>query len=194
MTAHRSTAAPEQPTSLLGGPSTSAEGEPVLGTAVPTPRRNTRRTPERVPALAHLSLPALRSYRRQLASEEGRVSYWRRILQARADVLARSEDAPVPVERLGEVLNEARSSRLVLLDVGIPDDLPPLPDLAGLWTLIDPQDNDAREALVARLSHADAVLSSYRSALHRRQDLATRELIARYHEEPSSCLIALPSR
>ena len=130
----------------------------------------------------------------ELASEEGRVSYWRRILQARRDVLARSDSAPLPVDRLGEVLNEARSSRQVLMDVALPEDMPPLPDLAGLWTLIDPDDAVAREALVERLVHADTVLSAYRSALHRRQDLATRELIARYHEEPSSCLIALPSR
>lgn len=153
-----------------------------------------KRIPERVPALMHLTLPALRSYRRQLATEEGRVSYWRRILQARRDVLAKGDSTPMAVDRLGEVLGEARSSRLVLMDVGLHDELPPLPDLAGLWSQVDPSDDDARDALVDRLTHAETVLSSYRAALHRRQDLATRELIARYHEDPSSCLIALPRK
>ncbi len=156
----------------------------------PTPKR----IPERVPALSHLTLPALRSYRRQLATEEGRVSYWRRILQARRDVLSRNDAAPVAVERLGEVLGEARSSRLALMEIGLPDELPPLPDLAGLWSSVDPSDDGARDVLVDRLTHAETVLSAYRNALHRRQDLATRDLIARYHEDPSSCLIALPRK
>ena len=39
---------------------------------------------------------------------------------------------------------------------------------------------------------AESVLSSYREALHRRLDRATAELVARYHEDPSQCLVALP--
>ena len=39
---------------------------------------------------------------------------------------------------------------------------------------------------------AELQLSAYRNALHRRLELATGELIARYHEDPSLCLCALP--
>ncbi|MFZ5852724.1 MAG: hypothetical protein ACOYY2_15285 [Actinomycetota bacterium] len=43
---------------------------------------------ELAPRLDHLPLPQLRAYRRGLAAEEGRVSYWRRLLRARIDLLA----------------------------------------------------------------------------------------------------------
>jgi len=44
-----------------------------------------RRPAQRVPHLEHLELSALREYRQDLLTEESRVSYWRRILQARLD-------------------------------------------------------------------------------------------------------------
>ena len=50
-----------------------------------------RAVPERSPAFAHLSLDGLRAYRRALTTEEGRVSYWRRIIQARLDVVRAAE-------------------------------------------------------------------------------------------------------
>ena len=43
------------------------------------------RRPSAVPHFAHLALDALRAYRQELLAEERRVSYWRRILQARLD-------------------------------------------------------------------------------------------------------------
>ena len=39
--------------------------------------------PERSSAFEHLTLEALRAYRKALTAEEGRVSYWRRLIQAR---------------------------------------------------------------------------------------------------------------
>ncbi len=41
---------------------------------------------------------------------------------------------------------------------------------------------------------ATTASTAYRSALHVRLDLATRELIARYHDNPSACLVALPRK
>jgi CRP/FNR family transcriptional regulator, cyclic AMP receptor protein len=118
-------------------------------------------SPEGVAELADLSLEALRTYRAQLTGEESRISYWRRIVQARLDLLAST------------------------------DDVPPLPDLVALWDA-HPDDAAALGALVARLSKAGEALSDYRSALHRRLKAATTELIARYAEDPSRCLVALP--
>ena len=50
-----------------------------------------RAVPERSPDFAHLSLDGLRAYRRVLSAEEGRVSYWRRIIQARLDIVRAAE-------------------------------------------------------------------------------------------------------
>ncbi|HMC68705.1 MAG TPA: hypothetical protein VKJ07_06080, partial [Mycobacteriales bacterium] len=46
-----------------------------------------RAVPERSPDFAHLSLDGLRKYRLALSDEESRVSYWRRIIQARLDLV-----------------------------------------------------------------------------------------------------------
>jgi len=50
-----------------------------------------RSVPERSPDFAHLSLGGLRTYRQTLSAEENRVSYWRRIVQARLDVVRADE-------------------------------------------------------------------------------------------------------
>jgi hypothetical protein len=44
------------------------------------------------------------------------------------------------------------------------------------------------------LSKAEAQLSAYRTALHKRLSSATGELIARYREQPELCLSALPTQ
>ena len=53
--------------------------------------RTTRAADREVPQLSdefsHLSLPALRDYRQTLGQEENRVSYWRRLIQARMDLI-----------------------------------------------------------------------------------------------------------
>ena len=159
-----------------------------------------RAVPERSQDFAHLSLDGLRSYRRALATEEGRVSYWRRILQARLDVVrATDEGSSAKVEDLTGLFAEDRvaSNRTALLTVVAADDMPPLPDLGSLWSR-EPQTGPGAAEHNARLTHdlckAEAQLSAYRSALHRRLSAATGELIARYREQPDLCLSALPQR
>jgi hypothetical protein len=156
-----------------------------------------RRTPERSPDFAHLSVGDLRAYREALAEEENRVSYWRRIIQARLDVVRAGEAGTVKVENLRNVLAEARigSGRRVLVTLAPIDDIPPLPDLAKLWdrepVLNDPRHN---ESLARDLAGAEMQLSAYRAALHRRISGSTDELIARYREDPNLCLLALPAK
>lgn len=152
--------------------------------------------PERNPEFAHLPLVGLRQYRKALSQEESRVSYWRRIIQARLDVVRALDGAPGPdLEALRPVLGAERvgAARTALLDVVPVDDIPPLPNLERLWER-DPRPGDEayNEALCADLVRAEAQLSAYRAALHRRLSSATAELIARYREEPSLCLSALP--
>ena len=154
--------------------------------------------PERSPEFAHLSLEGLRNYRAALSTEENRVSYWRRILQARLDVVrAVDTGASTATEDLSGVFAESRigGTRTALLTVVPVDDMPPLPDLVQLWGREPRSGDSARNAALAReLMSAESQLSAYRSALHRRLAAATSELIARYREEPDLCLSVLPSK
>jgi hypothetical protein len=155
-----------------------------------------RTVPERSPDFAHLSLDGLRAYRHALTTEEGRVSYWRRIIQARLDLVRVAEVGTVATaDNLRKVFAEARvdSGRRALMTVLPIDDIPPLPDLVELWARepVIGADEHNRE-LAHDLSKAEAQLSAYRTALHKRLAAATGELIARYREQPTLCLSALP--
>lgn len=157
------------------------------GTARPVPPRNAD--------YAHLSIEALRQYRSALTAEENKVSYWRRILQARLDVVQAGAGKELDSDRLRPVLTSARvgSGRQALIEVLPVDDIPPLPSLTELWDRsVDVNDIEGSRAFAQDLRVAEAELSAYRSALHRRLGEATGELIARYREQPSLCLSVLP--
>ena len=185
-----------------GAPATSGPGVPGgLGLADrPTPERRkgaARPVPARSADYAHLSIDALREYRRALTAEEGKVSYWRRILQARLDVVAAgaTNGKAIDAEHLRPVLTSERvgAGRQALIEVLPVDDIPPLPSLAELWDREVRTDDEAgQEAFQHDLRVAEAQLSAYRNALHRRIADATGELIARYREQPTLCLTALP--
>ena len=157
----------------------------------PTADRKT--PPERDPQFAHLELGGLREYRATLTHEESRVSYWRRIIQARLDIVI--SGGSTTVDDLRGVFAERAPStrRTALVEVMPVDDMPPLPDLADLWSREpDPTDEASIDKLVEELTNAEKQLSAYRSALHRQLAAATSELIARYREQPDLCLSALP--
>jgi hypothetical protein len=164
--------------------------------ARPKVAASTRPVPERRPEFSHLTLDGLRAYRRALTAEEGRVSYWRRLIQARLDVVADLDAVldPVSHQRIRAVFAESRSpSRQALVGVVPVDDVPPLPDLESLWSQeLRPYDVKHTTRLRRDLSHAELQLSAYRSALHRKLSAATQELIARYRENPCLALTALP--
>ena len=156
------------------------------------PRALPRPVPQRSSDYAHLTLDALRSYRKALSAEEGKVSYWRRIIQARLDVLREGKN--LDTDHLRPVLTDDRvaSGRAALVEVLDHDDIPPLPNLAELWDRQVEPGTPAEADLDRDLSVAEAQLSAYRAALHRRIGDATGELIARYREQPSLALTALP--
>lgn len=168
----------------------------AAGTGTRRPRRAGgrpgTRPAERVAHLRHLSLDELRAYRQELITEESRVSYWRRILQARIDTATGPDDDGAPVSNLRSVLTRQQESsrRLAVLPVHDAVGLPPLPDLGALWDC----GPDADDAVLNRLTTAEAELSAYRRGLHERLDDATSELIARYRDEPALALSALPLR
>jgi hypothetical protein len=155
-----------------------------------------REVPQRRPEFEHLSLEALRSHRQALTAEETRVSYWRRLIQARMDLIGlATPDAGVRLARLQLALSESRvgPGRQAMVEVGPVDDAPPLPDLAALWARQPhPEDEDDVAELRKDLAFAELQLSAYRAALHRRLTQSTGELIARYREQPTLCLSALP--
>jgi hypothetical protein len=171
------------------------------GVAAPARRvsvPSSRPRPERSDDFAHLSLSRLRSYRQALNDEENRVSYWRRIVQARLDLVrAGASGDPAHTNNLRQVLSHAHraTSRTALVTVVPVEDIPPLPDLAALWERdVRPGDERHNSRLERDLSRAERQLSAYRAALHGRIASATTELIARYHDQPGLCLAALPVR
>ena len=154
-----------------------------------------RPEPKRTEQHAHLTLDGLRDYRTALTAEESNVSYWRRIIQARLDVVRAGSD--LASANLKPVLTDERvgAGRRALVEVLPMSDIPPLPDLASLWERqVDPSDAAALARLEADLDDAEKQLSSYRHALHIRLGEATSELIARYRDEPNLCLTALPTQ
>lgn len=161
-----------------------------------TTRAAAREVPQRSDEFSHLSLVALRDYRQTLSHEENRVSYWRRLIQARIDLIdVQGAEDSVRLERLRLALAESRvgEGRRALVAIMPIDDVPPLPDLTDLWSReAHPADPDSVADLRRDLSFAELQLSAYRAALHRRLAGATGELIARYREEPRLALIALP--
>jgi hypothetical protein len=153
-----------------------------------------RPEPQRVPELAHLDLKRLRRYRQSLLAEEMRVSYWRRLIQARRDLLRR-HGALTDRAALTEALTEARSSsgRSAVMWLHPDGGMPILPHLPDLWASGAVVDGEAERAeLFSRLSSAESVLSSYREALFKRLDRATEDLVSRYREDPRQCIVALP--
>ena len=152
--------------------------------------------PKRAAELSHLTLDGLRAYRTALAAEEDRVSYWRRIIQARLDTVRMVEGVrAVDASTLKPVLTSARMGRgrSALVRVVPVDDIPPLPNLERLWeALHDAQTPEEHKKLEDDLEAAERELSEYRRALHKRIETASEELIARYRDRPLDCLTALP--
>ncbi len=149
--------------------------------------------PQHPAELDHLSLQGLRTYRAELNAEEDCVSYWRSLVQARLDLLHTRGGEPADRLALQAVLTTARvpPGRTALVPVVPHGDMPALPELAELWERAAPADEAARAGYHADLARAEATLSQYRTALHRQLQTTTTELVARYRDEPNSCLAAL---
>ena len=83
--------------------------------------------------LATLDLPELREYRHRLEAEEDRVSYWRRLVHARLDLLAaeQASDHALTLRDLVRVLGDTGTgqTRQALVRVRAAEPLPELPEL-----------------------------------------------------------------
>lgn len=167
---------------------------------MPSPSGRSRTQPGRNPVFAHLDLAGLRAYRRGLMDEEGRASYWRRLVQTRRQLVEAAIETDGGATRsrldaLPPILTETRPGvgRLAYLSTQPPDGTPPLPDLERLWASdVAFTDPVALRRLAAELAAAEQTLNEYRTTVHSRLDETTAELVARYFEDPTSCFVALP--
>lgn len=143
-----------------------------------------------------LTLEQLRERRRDLSTRESHVSYWRRIIQARLDLL---EDGVVAhgatKDGLHRVLTRRLgvNNRLGLLSVQ-PSGPQPLAGLDHLWHRTITASPEESEELDAQLHQAEQELSRYRTELHDLIDETTSELIRRLHDDPGLVMSILPQR
>ena len=153
--------------------------------------------PERNPAYADLDLHELRELRAGLGAEETKISYWRRIIQARLDVIRAQGGAPTgsPAWPRSWPMPRSRTTGWPTSTRCRWTTCPPLPDLAELWARVaDPDDPEGTAALVDSLTAAEREISAFRRELHRRIDAVTSELVARYRDNPLLALTVLPQR
>ena len=145
------------------------------------------------PALETLPLEELRGYRQRLRDEEDRVSYWRRLVHARMDLLqaGRSTDGSISVAELVRVLGDTGTgaARTALMRVRAESPLPDVPDLTEVWVAPRSAADAARQ--LSALEHAEQQLTGYRTALFARIDAAGVELVRRYKADPTLALSVL---
>ena len=147
------------------------------------------------PSLQDLALDDLRSLRQHLTDEEGRVSYWRRLFQARLDMLNDVDE--VDTQDVRRVLQDASNAPRRWQALGLhPADIDTeMPEARQLWArVVDLNDEEQRTAYVALLQQMESSLSRNRRALHQQIDAVTTELITRYRANPALALTALPTR
>jgi hypothetical protein len=129
---------------------------------------------------------AIRMLRSSLRAEERQVSYWRRLVQGRLDLIGAGQAGkPASLDSLagrGPVLAGERPPAVA----GLPGRLGgnPLRDAERLWQRPVPWDDEAGLArLRRRLGALETELSGYRRLLHERIDACTGELIDRYRRD-----------
>lgn len=156
--------------------------------------RRERPVPEKSEQYAQLDIEQLRQRRAELNNYEIHVSYWRRILQTRLDLLAAGRDMS-NLDSLTHMLTDAPGAgrRMVKLDILPPGQPPELPGMEELWRYTPTGEEDTKKH-VEKLAEAEQKLSKHRRELHQQIDSLQDELIARYRENPRLALDVLPGR
>ncbi|MFF2194508.1 AmfC protein [Streptomyces sp. NPDC058157] len=151
-------------------------------------------TPAGTPAAA-LGLPELRALRRDAQRDEADLSYVRRLLHGRIDILraelARRTDPEAPVvDRLSEILADAPSSRSASarhVTLGTPHNEEFRLLAAEMLSDVELSDLDARtdaelHEAMARLVRYEQQVSRRRQQLQRTADDSSAEITRRYRE------------
>ncbi|MFI8522225.1 ABC transporter substrate-binding protein [Streptomyces sp. NPDC085481] len=181
----------------VGRPPVQRRAEPGLPEGLPD--RMSERLPERTqPDLAALRLPELRALRRDAQGDEADLSYVRRMLQGRIDILraelARRSDPEAPVlDRLSEILADtpsrpgavARSARHVTLSTPRSEEYRRL--AAEMLSEVELSDLTARtddelHTAMGRLAGYEQQVSRRRQQLQRTADDCSAEIARRYRE------------
>ncbi|WP_137121154.1 RsiG family protein [Segeticoccus rhizosphaerae] len=156
--------------------------------------------------LAALPLDELRRYRQLLRDEEDRVSYHRRVLFGRVDLLQKVLDNPhrtdqswlLNARELAHALRDRHpgTQRAALVRIRHAEELTELPDTEGGGWSRDPDlhdPDDVQDVLAETRAVADRI-SGYRSQIHARMDEVIAELIARYRADRSAVLRLIDER
>ncbi|GAA0301784.1 aerial mycelium formation protein [Streptomyces polychromogenes] len=185
------------------GTSTSAPAPASAGDATapappvrpPAQRTGDAEGPTTPVAAAALGLPELRALRRDAQRDEADLSYVRRLLQGRIDILraelARRTDPEAPVvDRLSEILADAPSSRSASarhVTLGTPQSEEFRLLAAEMLADVELSDLDARtdaelHEAMARLVRFEQQVSRRRQQLQRTADDSSAEITRRYRE------------
>ncbi len=205
MRVRRCASAPVEGTNLMSAPGTGpTPSGPVpltraggsAATRPPAQRTAESALPDRArPELGALRLPELRTLRREAQSDEADLSYVRRMLQGRIDILraelARRTDPEAPVlDRLSEILADVpsrhrSSARHVTLSTPRGEEYRRL--AAEMLSEVELSDLTARtdeelHAAMGRLAGYEQQISRRRHHLQRTADDCSAEIARRYRE------------
>jgi hypothetical protein len=120
--------------------------------------------------VAAMTLAELRARRSRLLAEAPRVAHWRRLAQARLDLA------------VADTLSD---------DAWAPAPHPHAPHHAVDSDLVAACTEDV-VARLRRLDETERSLRAYDAEVRQQLAESTRELVRRYHAEPSACLAAVP--
>ncbi|MEU6312413.1 AmfC protein [Streptomyces sp. NPDC047014] len=178
------------------GTSVPASASSVAAAAVRPPAQRTAETSGPAPSpSAALGLPELRAQRRDAQRDEADLSYVRRLLQGRIDILraevARRADPEAPVvDRLSVILADAPSSRSASarhVTLGTPQSEEYRLLAAEMLSDVELSDLEARtdgelDDAMARLVRYEQQVSRRRQQLQRTADECSAEITRRYRE------------
>jgi hypothetical protein len=154
--------------------------------------------PEYLEGLSNLELDEIRTRRDTAEDVETQISYYRRLLHGRMDLLVfetrrrSGEESRTILEALPEIL----ASGLVLGEPNLKhiDTMPPLPSVTGrrlidkimddgvLTSLPELTDEELGDA-IERLAEVEGLLSEQRHQLHQVIDRLQHEIVARYRSQ-----------
>ena len=120
--------------------------------------------------LSELDIATLRAQRRRLSDEHARLTWLRRLVKARGDL---------EVARLAGVMTPA---------AGEPTLLPPA--VRAALALEDDRPDTLGSALLTQLAHTERSLSQAADDAQLHLDEATAELMRRYRDDPTRCLVS----
>jgi hypothetical protein len=139
-----------------------------------------------------LTVTEVSDLRGDLLALEERAGYWVRMLRARLRQLA---ERPESLDARGaRPLEASRQAHLILeqLDVATAPAVEPLPDLVALWVApIVVGDETGVRRQGREIEAALVQVEEFAAEVRRRRERATRELVARYRDQPQLALLPI---